>query len=372
MLRFGVVGAGSIAREFSLRYLIPANGVEVVGIVDVNLDAARSLAEDVGFHRAGAVIIGTKYRETVDRNSITKSNDEIPQVMFSTNLCELLPLVDCIYVATPPSTHADLVAQVLSAQKQIILEKPLAVSLEDCNRIVNLSQEALNDGLFVGINIGMRYNAALHEMKRLIENTDFGQIEHASLRLLFRQWPREWQRQPWVAQRQEGGPLLEVGTHWVFGILELFGHNHYHSTHSDAIEYPDGANGILCESRCSGMIEFQNESQRVAIDVTIETTSDEAQSQGKDIYELIVKGSSGKTYVLYDFTRLREEEEQDGNRVERDLVTNATYGRHECVIDCRDWILNKNSRPRDEVKYVTPEEARNAQRIIETFKGRCA
>lgn len=366
MLRFGVIGAGSIAREFSLRYLTSINFIEVVGIVDISEEAARALAEDVGYHRAGATIIGSKYRETVDKNSINIPSDMIPQVFYSNNITELLPLVDCVYIATPPSTHALIVHQVLAANKHIILEKPLAVSLLDCDQIVNLSQNALANGQLVCVNIGMRYNAALHEMKRLIDDSTFGNILKVQLRLLFRQWPREWQRQPWVAERKEGGPLLEVGTHWVFGILELFGHENYQTAQSNLIEYPDGPDGILCESRCSGTIEFQNSSQRIQIDVTIETTSSEAQSQDKDIYELIVQGTCGKSYILYDFTKLRELSE-DGT--ERDLVTNATYGRHECVRDCHNWVTAQDESQRNQVKYVKPEEARNAQRIIETFKG---
>jgi predicted dehydrogenase len=380
MLRVGVIGAGSIAREFALRYLVASNGFEVVGIVDLNLEAAQSLAEDVGYHRAGATIIGTKYRETVDRSSLSSANREnIPHIISTPSLTDLLPFVDCVYIATPPSTHAMILSQVLLPphKKHCLLEKPLAVSLSDCDEIVRLSEAALSDGTLVSVNIGMRYNSALHELKRLIsDSTVFGLVETVHLRLLFRQWPREWQRQPWVAQRHEGGPLLEVGTHWVFGLLELFGHENYLSTHCDLIEYPDGLEGgVLCESRCSGEIRFLLAApssssqgagpQQVSVKVTIETASEEAQGKEKDLYELIVTGSRGGTYTLYDFTRLRED-----HPTERDLVTNASYGRHECVQDCRDWILSTESSQRAAVRYVTPAEARNAQRIIEAFKGR--
>jgi predicted dehydrogenase len=391
MLQIGVVGAGSIAREFALRYLVPSNGFEVVGIVDLNLEAAQSLAEDVSYHRGGATIIGTKYRETVDRDSLpqTITLDQLPHIISTTTLSDLLlqSHVDCIYLATPPSTHAPLLSQILlypssssSSPIHCLLEKPLAVSLSDCDEIVNLSHTALNQPTptLVSVNIGMRYNAALHEFKRLItDSTHFGLIEQVHLKLLFRQWPREWQRQPWVGQRHEGGPLLEVGTHWIFGLLELFGHENYLSTHCDLLEYPDGPSGVMCESRCSGIIQFQSsQSQRenemtlvsrpvITVHVQIETVNEEAQSKEKDLYELTVISSTGQSYTLYDFTKLRED-----HPIPRDLVTNASYGRHECVRDCRDWILAESPEQRAEVKYVTPQEARNAQRIIEAFKGR--
>lgn len=363
-LKLGVIGAGSIAREFSLRYLNELNFIEVIAIVDVNFDSAKSLSEDVSYRRAGATIIGSKYRETVDKNSININIENLPLVIPSTSISDILPLVDCVYIATPPSTHAIIVEQVLASKKHILLEKPLAVNLNDCDTIVRLAEEGLSNGLIVSLNIGMRYNSALHEIKRLIFDSSFGNIQSVTLKLLFRQWPREWQKQPWVGQRIEGGPLLEVGTHWIFGILEIFGHNNYISSTS-TIEYPDGSNGILCESSCSGNLLFQLESQSIPIHFDIQTTNEEAINLEKDIYELIIQGSSGKRYVLYDFTKLREDIlNTNETYTSVDLITNATYGRNECVIDFVDWILKK----RDNIHYVTPEEARNSQRIIETIK----
>ena len=62
LVRFAVVGAGSIGREFALRHLVKNNGAEVVAIVDQNVEMAANLATDVQFQKAGAKIIGTKPR----------------------------------------------------------------------------------------------------------------------------------------------------------------------------------------------------------------------------------------------------------------------------------------------------------------------
>lgn len=70
LLRFVVCGAGSIGREFALKHLVLENNVEVVAVIDVNIECALSLARDVAMQRAGAVVIGSKYRETVDQTSI--------------------------------------------------------------------------------------------------------------------------------------------------------------------------------------------------------------------------------------------------------------------------------------------------------------
>jgi predicted dehydrogenase len=205
-MKVGVIGAGSIAREFSLRYLTDEEGMLVVAIVDVNIEAARLLAEDVSLRRAGAPLTGTKYRETVDKSDFIF--DSSPHVHFATDMAEILSFVDCVYIATPPSTHASLTTLALEAKKHVILEKPLAVSEEDCYTIVNAAEAAhLSGGLVVNVNIGMRFNAALIELRRLIREPSFGDVIRIDLNLLFLQWPREWQKQPWVGLRAEVSEL---------------------------------------------------------------------------------------------------------------------------------------------------------------------
>ena len=105
---------------------------------------------------------------------------------------------------------------------------------------------------------GMRWNKAVHQLKaRAIENGELGNLQRARLSLLFEQWPREWQQQPWCAGRLDGGPLREVGTHFVAGIMEIFGYDAVVRVQA-RIEYPDGPGGSLSESSVQGVIELKN------------------------------------------------------------------------------------------------------------------
>ena len=208
LLRVAVCGAGSIGREFALRHLVEDAGVVVVAVIDQNLTLAQALSVDVGMRRAGATVEGPKYRETI---ATPVAGIDIPTVEFAENLQAVLHLVDAVYIGTPPSTHASLTLTALSAKKHILLEKPISVSNEDADAIVDASERAWEEHkLIVNLNIGMRYNSAVVEMRRRIVDREIGNLLRMRLFLKFIQWPRQWQKQPWVARREQGGPLLEV------------------------------------------------------------------------------------------------------------------------------------------------------------------
>jgi predicted dehydrogenase len=187
-----------------------------------------------------------------------------------------------------------------------------------------------------------------------------------------------WQTQPWVASRRQGGPLYEVGTHYVFGILESLGlhlperreHHVLSLTPTDLqlecqTVYPDGPDGTQCESSCDGsfvlgytlLTDGEQQQRQVRVEFHIESTSEEAVQRGKDIYELHVIGSE-QSLVLYDFTRLKVV----GS--ETDLVV-GTYGRKDFV---QDLITCIRANSRDAADIVTPQQAANCQRIISALK----
>jgi predicted dehydrogenase len=60
-------------------------------------------------------------------------------------------------------------------------------------------------------------------MRERIRDGDVGRPGRIELDFRFPQWPREWQDVEWLTGREQGGPLREVGTHFLFGVQEIFG-----------------------------------------------------------------------------------------------------------------------------------------------------
>src|SRR6187549_165804 len=102
-LRAGVVGAGVFGGFHAKKYA-ELDGVTLIGVYDTHRDRAEQLA----------VSLGAKAFATLD---------------------ELLAEVDILTIASPATAHAEEALAALKAGKSIYVEKPLATSLDDADRI---------------------------------------------------------------------------------------------------------------------------------------------------------------------------------------------------------------------------------------------
>ena len=299
LLRVVVVGAGSIGREFALEHLTASAGVMVSAIVDLDAVAASTLAADVGSTEVGETVVHA-----------TSLTDDVLQGC------------DAVYIGTTPSSHLPLVERALAAEKHVLLEKPLASHADDADRIVAVAERAASRGIHLSVNIGMRYNEALHQMRRLALEQDAlgGEVESARLGLHFAQWPREWQQVAWCAGRTDGGPLREVGTHFLAAIHELWGSECVRRVRA-AVEYGDGE--TKAETSVDGTIELWS-----GVPILLSVTTDGSISgTSADSYELELVGPGGaKALLLDEFTSLRQVRPR-----RRTIVQSSEYGRKECV-----------------------------------------
>ena len=177
----------------------------------------------------------------------------------------------------------------------------------------------------------------------------------------------------------KGGPLLEVGTHWIFGLLELIGYDSIANIHS-VVHYPpddtpndeDDKPPLPCEISCAATISLRS---GVTATVDIITDSTEAAQAGKDLYEMKVCGSPSSAVggtagaegtvpmlTLYDFTKLRD----DANGgVDIMIPEGGHYGRMECV---DEFVKAVRSKSREGANLVLPAEARDVQAVITALK----
>ena len=129
--------------------------------------------------------------------------------------------VDMVYIATPPLFHESFVDQVQAAGKAIFCEKPLGVD--------NAATKAMVDRVEAGdakaaVNFVFGAAPSAVELVRQVASGACGQVVGADLRLHFEHWPRAWQAgATWLRDRDQGGWVREVVSHYVFLIQRLFG-----------------------------------------------------------------------------------------------------------------------------------------------------
>jgi predicted dehydrogenase len=126
--------------------------------------------------------------------------------------------VDAVVVTTPPSTHAGLALAVLDAGKHLYLEKPVAVTNEEADR---LAEAAGVDGLAVTVGFNRRFHPVVVEAARLIP-VELGRV--ARVRGTFEEPLSAGALPAWKQTRATGGGApLDLASHHADLVRHLLG-----------------------------------------------------------------------------------------------------------------------------------------------------
>jgi predicted dehydrogenase len=183
-LRVGVIGCGFVARHHHLPALDALPELRVVALADTN---AAALA------RASA---GRDVRAHPDPAAVLEDPD-----------------VDVVAVCTPPLAHAELAQAALEAGRHVLVEKPLAVSLDDGARLVERATGAPGLATVGLVYRWHRLNRAARELVRAgrVGTVSAVQAVATGDAAMSPERTAPWRTDP----AQGGGPLLELGTHQV-------------------------------------------------------------------------------------------------------------------------------------------------------------
>ncbi len=121
------------------------------------------------------------------------------------------PDIDIVYVVTPPALHPEFAIRVAKAGKHVISEKPMATSVEDCDRMIAACKKAK-----VKLAIGYRLHYDLYhkEMMRLAKEQDFGPFMKMTGDRGFIFGQRAWRIDKKLAG---GGPMMDLGIYIIHG-----------------------------------------------------------------------------------------------------------------------------------------------------------
>ncbi|GAC1398547.1 MAG: hypothetical protein NVSMB52_12060 [Chloroflexota bacterium] len=184
--RIGIVGVGAFGR-FCIRAYEQTGFLQVVAAADPD-------------PRARGAMEGTRVTCSSDWRDII-SNDEI----------------EVVHVATPPFVRLDIVLTALKAGKSVFVEKPLALTLEEADEILNA--EATSTAC-LGIDYVMRHLPAYKLLEKISTSGIAGRIRSFS----FQNFAQEVPHDHWFWQQDKsGGILVEHGVHFFDVFSQLAG-----------------------------------------------------------------------------------------------------------------------------------------------------
>jgi predicted dehydrogenase len=130
---------------------------------------------------------------------------------------ELLEDIDLLVVATPNSTHAEIALAGIEAGKHVVIDKPMAVTAADAQRIVDAGRDR------VTVFHNRRWDGDFLTVRRLIREGALGAITRFESR--FERFRPEikpgWREQG--DPGEGGGVLLDLGPHLIDQAIQLFG-----------------------------------------------------------------------------------------------------------------------------------------------------
>jgi myo-inositol 2-dehydrogenase/D-chiro-inositol 1-dehydrogenase len=222
-LRFGLIGYGLWGRHHA-RAIVQAPGAALAAIACRTEETAAAAARDFP-----GVPVHRDYRELLAR-----------------------PDVDAVDVVVPNALHAEVGVAALEAGKDVLLEKPLAPTLEGCDRLIAAARRT---GRVLTVGHELRLSHQWGAIKTLIDAGDLGEVSSATMSLFrfpYRPGAGGWRYEV----GQVGSWLMEELVHH-FDLLLWYFARHGAPVAVSAVGHgrrgdPAMADGVACTLRFPG------------------------------------------------------------------------------------------------------------------------
>ena len=237
-MKYALIGSGRISPNHLEAEI--NNNLEIVGICDIvpeNMDnLLNKLNIDVNKYKKYS-----DYKEMLDK--------EKPEL---------------VAIATESGKHAQIALDCLDAGANVIIEKPIALSLEDADKIIEKSKEK---GLVVCANHQNRFNKSIQKIRQTVESGQFGKMLYGTAHIRWNRGKDYYTQAPWRGTwAQDGGALMNQCIHNIDLLRWMMG-----DEVEEVCAYTDNLNHEYIEAEDLGMaiVKFKNGSYGI-----IEGTTD--------------------------------------------------------------------------------------------------
>lgn len=247
MIGVAILGVGDIANVHIEACKQLSDRCRIVALADLFTDKAEAKRDK---YHLNCDVVGD-YKELLEREDI-----------------------DLVSICLPPAAHCAAAVDFLKAGKHVLCEKPMAPSLEECDKMIAASKES---GKILSIVAQNRFKQDIMRTKKLIDSGALGKLFFAQANSFW--WRGDnyydlWWRGTW--EKEGGGCTFIHAVHhidlflWLMGDLDevnamVTNQNHHNSEVEDVslsiLRFKNGASGLMASS-----LVHHGESQRIIID----------------------------------------------------------------------------------------------------------
>ena len=218
-IKFGIVGCGRVSPKHLSALSIELDDTELIAVCDTQIDRARAAGEKYAVPAYGAL------EEMLERHSE----------------------IDVVNILTPSGFHAEHTETVARYRRNVVVEKPMALTIDDAERMIRACDEA---GVRLFVVKQNRFNLPVQRLRSALEEGRFGKLVMGTVRVRWRRDQAYYDQDAWRGTwALDGGVIANQASHhidlltWMMGEVEsVFS---YTSTRLVDIEADDTAVSVL-------------------------------------------------------------------------------------------------------------------------------
>jgi predicted dehydrogenase len=192
-LRWGLIGCGDIAQRRVGPALRDAPGSTLLAVARARFELAEDFAREFG---------------------ASKTYKDWREVVADAD-------IDAVYVATPVDLHAEQSIAAAEAGKHVLCEKPMALSVADCDRMIAACRA---NGVRLGIAYYRRFYPVIERVRALLRHGEIGQVVLVQMNAFSHFNPQPDEPRHWLLEKERagGGPMMDFGCHRIEVFVNLF------------------------------------------------------------------------------------------------------------------------------------------------------
>lgn len=189
-LRCGLIGCGRVAPRHAQSYR-QLSETELVAVADIKPSRAEHFAQEYG---------ATAY---TDHHALLARDD-----------------IDLVSICVPSGLHAQIALDAMQAGKHVLVEKPIAITLEDADRMIAMSEAT---GRTLGVVLQNRYNPPMQRLRAAIDQGKLGRLYLGNACVRWYR-PQSYYEDGWHGTwAMDGGALMNQSIHHIDALQWLMG-----------------------------------------------------------------------------------------------------------------------------------------------------